>query len=488
MIRDFRRLLVILVVLMLAIGCTPDYPFILQVPEGQTTPTLDFQITPYPTRRAYGPGELVDYTAQTGDTLPAIAIHFNTNVEEILAANPIIPGDATTMPPGLPMKIPIYYRPLWGSSFQIIPDSLFINGPEQVDFNSSSFVDQTGGWLKNYSAYTSGQTRSGAEIVDLVALNYSISPRLLLALLNYQTGALSNPKLPVDKYLLGFEDKDQPTLYLQLIKAANLLNNGYYNWRSGNLTELDLEDGSLERPDPWQNAATLGLQYYYSIIFTKPYYQRATSPNGLAATYAALFGDPWLDVKPHIPGSLRQPDFRLPFLPGKTWAYTGGPHTGWGNGAPFSAVDFAPPSILHGCATSSEWVVALADGIIARSETGIVVLDLDFDGDERTGWIVFYLHIGEDGRIPVGTRVKAGDQIGHPSCEGGSSTGTHVHLARKYNGEWLLAEGVLGLNLEGWIVKNGDEAYAGTLEKNGLILRACLCADARSQLSSSRPY
>jgi len=485
--RNFHFLLSILVILILVSGCTPEYPFILEVPGGESTPTLDFEITPFPTRRPYGPGELVDYIAQTGDTLPVLAIHFNTSVEEIMAANPIIPGDATTMPPGMPMKIPIYYRPLWGSSYQIIPDSLFINGPEQVDFDSSAFVNQTGGWLKNYSAYVAGITRSGAEIVDYVALNYSISPRLLLAILDYQTGALSNPRQPVDEYLLGFEDKFNPTIYLQLLKAANLINNGYYDWRSGSLSELELEDGSLERPDPWQNAATVGLQYYYSIVYTKPYYQRAISPDGLAATYAKLFGNPWLDVVPHIPGSLRQPDFRLPFLTGKLWAYTGGPHTGWGEGAPFAAIDFAPPSTLHGCALSSEWVAAVADGIIARSETGIVVLDLDMDGDERTGWVIFYLHIGEDGRIPLGTRVKAGDPIGHPSCERGSSTGTHVHIARKYNGEWLLAEGALGFNLEGWVVTNGDEAYEGTLEKSGAVVRACVCADARSQLSSSRP-
>jgi LasA protease len=485
--RHRRLFFTILVILVLVSGCAPAYPFILEMPGGQSTPTLDFEITPLPTRRPYNPGELVDYISQTGDTLPALAVHFNTRVEEILAANPIIPLDATTMPPGMPMKIPIYYLPLWGSSYQIIPDSLFINGPEQVNFNSSAYVNQTAGWLKNYTAYASGQTRSGAEIVDYVALNYSISPRLLLAILDFQTGALSDPRQPVDEYLLGFEDRDRPTIYLQLLKAANLINNGYYGWRNGVLTELELEDGSLERPDPWQNAATVGLQYYYSQVFTKPYYQRATSPDGLAATYAALFGNPWLDVNAHIPGSLHQPDFRLPFLPGKIWAYTGGPHTGWGEGAPFAAIDFAPPSILHGCATTNEWVVALSDGIISRSEHGIVVLDLNMDGDERTGWVIFYLHVGEDGRIPIGTRVKAGDQIGHPSCEGGSSTGTHIHIARKYNGEWVLAGGTLGFNLEGWLVADGDQAYTGTLEKNGISVRACLCADARSQLSSSRP-
>ncbi len=472
---------------MLISGCTADYPFILQVPDTEATPTLEFESTPFPTRPSYGPGQLVDYNAQTGDTLPALAVHFNTTVEEILIANPIVPADATTMPPGMPMKIPIYYRPLWGSSYQIIPDSLFINGPEQVDFNTGAFVKLTDGWLKDYDAYVSGQIRSGAEIVDFVALNYSLSPRLLLALLDYQTGALSDPQQPKDKFLLGLKKKDRETLYLQLLDAANLLNNGYYTWRNGDLTELELEDGSLERPDPWQNAATVGLQVYFSTVYTKPYYLHATSPDGLAATYSKLFGDPWQEVSPHIPGSLRQPGFRLPFLPDKYWAYTGGPHSPWGEGAPFAAIDFAPPSTQHGCALSDEWVVAVADGLVARSETGIVVLDLDMDGDERTGWAVFYLHLREEGRAAIGTRVKAGDALGHPSCERGSSTGTHVHIARKYNGEWMLAEGVVGFNLEGWLAFCGNAAYEGTLVKGGATVRACVCADARSQLNSGMP-
>ena len=39
--------------------------------------------------------------------------------------------------------------------------------------------------------------------------------------------------------------------------------------------------------------------------------------------------------------------------------------------------------------------------------------------------------------------VETDDRIGHASCEGGVSTGTHLHFARKYNGEWVLADGPL---------------------------------------------
>jgi LasA protease len=110
-------------------GCASPAPagILSSTPTNETTPDRP-AITLQPTRPAYNPGELVDYTAQTGDTLPALASHFNTTVAEIRIANPIIPQDATSMPPGMPMKIPIYYQPLWGSSYQIIPDSLFVYG------------------------------------------------------------------------------------------------------------------------------------------------------------------------------------------------------------------------------------------------------------------------------------------------------------------------------------------------------------------------
>lgn len=77
------------------------------------------------------------------------------------------------------------------------------------------------------------------------------------------------------------------------------------------------------------------------------------------------------------------------------------------------------------------------------------MLDLDGDGDEHTGWVILYLHLGKTEQIQPGMLVKTGDPIGHPSCEGGSATGTHIHIARKYNGEWIPAYGALPFNLEG---------------------------------------
>jgi murein DD-endopeptidase MepM/ murein hydrolase activator NlpD len=472
-------------------GCTPAsnnrFQFTQQaLVENPVTNDQIITTTPLPTRPAYPPGTLVDYIAQSGDTLPALAAHFNTTIDEIKEANPVIPQDVTTLPPGFPMQIPIYYQSIWSSPFQIIPDMAFVYGPDDVGFDIIQFVNSQPGWLKSARAAIGDRMRSGGEVVLYVSEMFSISPRLLVSILEYQTGALSQTDLPsnIDGYLLGYVEPLHKGLAQQLIWTANRLNNGYYDWRNGTFSAYKHSDGRLELPDPWQNAASVALQYYFSQVMNRIDYSQAVSGNGLLNIYQNFFGDPWEGDISLIEGSLRQPEFILPFVAGQTWAYTGGPHTAWGQGQPFSAIDFAPASNVGGCSISKDYALAVADGVISRTGFAFAVLDLDGDGDERTGWSIFYLHLANNSILPVGTKLNQGDPIGIPSCEGGTSTGTHVHIARKYNGEWVLAGGPLAFNLEGWKVTSTNVAYQGGLERNGKILRACVCSDKSSQITA----
>jgi LasA protease len=444
--------------------------------------------TPMPTRPPYSPGELVEYIAQTGDTLPALAVRFNTTEAEIRKANPILPEQVTTMPPGMPMQIPIYYKPLWGTPFQMIPDSLFVYGPAEVGFDPVKFASAQPGWFKDAEGYSGTNTLRGGQMLVRLAQNYSVSTRLLLALIEFQTGGVTQTdRTNIDNPSpLGFRDRRSVGLYRELVLVSNTLNNAYYSWRNGTLTEFMLKDGRLFRPDPWQNAATVALQYYFSRVLPADAFEQAIEGQGFIQTYTALFGDPWENVQPHIPGSLQQPPMLFPFPPGDAWAYTGGPHTGYGDGEPFAAIDFAPPAVVGGCTPTDQMATAVADGVvIARKAQAVAILDLDGDGDERTGWVVFHLHLAGDSIPPSGTVLKAGDPIGLPSCEGGRSTGTHVHIARKYNGEWMLAGGVLAFNLEGWVAGDGGSAYAGTLTRFGQVIRANTSSDANSHVRST---
>ncbi len=480
MLRKKQTLLLLFVLSLVA--CQPQGGNTLPAIQSPTQTPGPFP-TPSPSRPEYNPGELVDYVAQTGDTLPALASHFNTTIQEIRDANPGIPSDATTMPPGMPMKIPIYYLPFWGTTFQILPDSQFVNGPAAIGFDTAAFVAGHPGWLKDYRAYAEDANHSGAEIVDMVATNYSVNPRVLLTILEYLTGALSQPVPPNGNYPLGDIDYTHAGLYMQLIWAADVLNNGYYGWRTGTLTEIEHLEGNIERPDPWQTAASVAFQYFFSLHDSLDDYTHAIGPTGFAQTYTNLFGDPWVVDQPHIPVSLTQPELTFPFAVGATWAFTGGPHTGWGSLLPWAALDFAPPDV-KGCSTTQLPALAVADGVVVRSEPGVVMLDLDGDGNERTGWDILYLHVATTGRATVGQVLKVGDPVGYPSCEGGTATGTHVHIARKYNGEWIPVNSAISFNLNGWIAHIGNAPYQGTLTRGNQEIIACDCSDAASQVKN----
>jgi len=476
-------ILVLLLSACLPVNTNPTFDPALVISDPTKTPI------PKTERPVYSPGELVDYTAQSGDTLSNLAYRFNTTKEEILDANPIIPEDATTLPPGLPMEIPIYYESLWGSQFKILPNCAFVNGPAQIGFDIEEFVQSQPGWFKYFDQFAAEEQRSGAEIVSYISTSFSISPKLLLAILEYQLNALSDPIPPddlLDGYPLGYRSTGYHGLYIQLVWAANILNQGYYGWQGSHLDTLEFMDRTIEHPDPWQNSATVALQYYFSHLEPRAVYNHTIHAAGFLKTYQDLFGTPW-GCEPHIPGSLRQPLMTLPFKDGETWAFTGGPHTGWGQGDPWAALDFAPPSAETGCEITSAWAAAVAPGIISRSEPGLIELDLDGDGDHRTGWVLLYLHLGTQHRIPTNTWVETGDNLGHPSCEGGESTGSHIHIARKYNGEWIPAAGVIPFNLGGWIAYEGSREYQGTLVLYSETVIASTDAEEKSLISSPRP-
>jgi murein DD-endopeptidase MepM/ murein hydrolase activator NlpD len=458
----------------------------LPAPGGR--PDVALPTPPFPARPLYAAGQLVDYTAQDGDTIPLLAWRFNTTPDAILEANPFIPPSTVIMPPGMPMKIPIYYQPFWGSPYQILPDSLFVNGPAQSRFDTRAFLKSRSTWLNDYTTFASDTNMDAATVIDYLARHYSISPRLLLALLEYRTGALSKPTTDLEEqdFALGLRNWDQKGLFNQLAWAADRLNDFYYRYRAMHVAPIEHKDGRIERIDPWQNAASVSLILFFNDILDTPDYYRAIGPDGFARTYRQVFGDPWQNLQPHLPGSLAQPELTLPFEPGKVWAYTGGPHTGWGTLEPYAAIDFAPPSGASGCQTNDNWVTAMTEGLALPSEVGEVILDLDKDGDIRTGWVIYQLHVASDGRIPPGTVVKRGDRVGHPSCEGGHATGTHVHIARLYNGEWMQADGMLPFVMEGWSVRAGTEPYLGQLTRNAQVVTACVCSNHKSFIQTER--
>ena len=73
------------------------------------------------------------------------------------------------------------------------------------------------------------------------------------------------------------------------------------------------------------------------------------------------------------------------------------------------------------------------------------------------------MHLSSYERVAAGTWLNQDDKVGHPSCEGGKSTGTHLHITRKYNGEWLGVDAPLPFILGPWEALAGPSSYQGWL-------------------------
>jgi LysM repeat protein len=429
------------------------------------------------------------YYTQAGDTLPVVAVRFNVQVSEIYSPEPL--PETSLLHPNQLLIIP---NRLANTTVpdKLMPDSEIVFSPSAIDFDIERFANEAGGYLSTYYDWlgTTGKT-SGPAIIERVATENSINPRLLLALLEYQSGwVYGQPDnlLKVD-YPMGRIELKQKGLYHQLAWAVNQLSIGYYGWREGHLTEIRFSDRVTARLAPNLNAGSVALQFYFSQIFDTPGWVEAVDiEGGFSVLYERMYGNAWsraLVVEPLYPPELLQPDMILPFLIGQLWSYSGGPHGAWEHDGARAALDFAPGSTESGCVDSNKWVVAAAPGLVVRTGSGVIIVDLDGDGYEQTGWVILYLHVS-DSVVQVGDWLEKSDLLGHPSCEGGVATGTHVHIARKYNGEWIPADGPLPFMLSGWVARAGENPYEGTLIKGDQVIQASVVGSFESRISRVR--
>ncbi|MDD2522978.1 MAG: LysM peptidoglycan-binding domain-containing protein [Anaerolineaceae bacterium] len=463
-------------------------PQTLQSPQATPTPHQEPRLTMTPAPLSATPTAMPPltlptlranediYTIQSGDSLAAIALRSQVSVRQIIDANDlenpdlINPGQVITIPPASANEL--------ATNFRIIPDSEIVYGPSVKDFDIESIIWQFNGKLNWYEEeLDDGTILSGAQIVQRVANEQSVNPRLLLALIEHQSGCLlsRNEDCDLEEYPLGLINSKQEGLYKQLNWAANELLRGSGLWQKSLLAVWTLADGDVMRIDPSINAGTAGLQHLFSLIEGKTDWKKTVSENGFYKTYNDLFGYPFaLSVDPLIPEDLAQPELILPLADGDVWLLTSGPHWAWGSGSAWAALDFAPPGEEndYGCYFSDAPVLAAADGIVVHSEGSAVVIDLDGDGYEQTGWTLNYFHISKASSIPVGTRVATGDVIGISSCEGGVTNGTHFHLARRYNGVWIDAGGEIPFNLGGWVASSYGIVYDGSLTRDGVTVEA----------------
>ena len=447
---------------------TPEYV----APTATSTPDI-----PLPELRADF-NEKAFYVVQNGDTAEAIAFRYGTSVERItgLADKPA----NTFLKNGMLLLVSAPKR-TFSSGVRILPDEYIVMGYPSIGYDLAYEVRQAGGYLSTYSEYTSSGNLTGTEIVQKIATDYSISPIILLELLEYKSNwVYGQPRSIVEEhYPLGWLGENTEGLYKQLSWAAQVLSKGYYGWRYGTVSEIPFYKNP--KPDtaiyfnPLLNAGSVAIQYLFSQLYLYDEFEEAIYGfNGFLQQFYLDFGNVWdyYVTDPHgFNDQLTQPFLELPFNQDDEWSITGGPHESWTTGSPLGALDFAPRMAEHGCARSDSWITTSAPGLVIRNGVGTVVLDLDMDGHEETGWVIYYLHVRTDGKAEPGTLLPLHGRVGHPSCEGGAATGTHLHIARKYNGEWVQAYGPIPFDMSGWI-PFGGESYLGGLQRGDEIIYA----------------
>lgn len=502
-----KRLLIFLAALLVAAaGCVRNQPEVIiitatflpeptpvaLVPDQMPAPPIEQTLlaneppanqTPDPAR----PGAVSaarEYVVQPGDTLSGIAVSYGTTIETLIQLNDIANPDALEV--GQIIRLPDPPTETT-SDFKILPDARVVFGPRATSFDIAGFIAQQPGFIRTATDTINDEDFTAAEVVERVAYEYSVDPRLLLALVELKAGWLSEPD-PADEkkaYPIGIGDSPfgftRRGLYRQLAWAADQINAGYYGWKHRGLSTLEFSGGIRLLYSPSLNAGTVALQFLLSQLSPYATWEREIGPDGLFAIYSRYFGNPFDGGAGEvIPPDLEQPPLGLPFPRGETWYYTGGPHGGWGTGSAWAAIDFAPPddpaTKTTACYVSDHFAVAVADGVVARTSEGAVVLDLDGDGDETTGWTILYLHLAEQDSVTEGTVLRQGDPVGRPSCEGGFSNGTHMHIARRYNGEWIPAycescapgAQMPPFVMDGWMaVGLSNQEYQGYLMKEG---------------------
>jgi LysM repeat protein len=426
----------------------------------------------------------VAYTVAPGDTLSAIAARFGTTVENLMAANGISDPDSIFI--GQELRL-VVTADRDGPSMRTVPDSEVVLGPAYLDFDAGAFVRAQGGPLATYSEAVNGVVLSGPDIVDRVAREFSVGPRVLLAFVEARSGWVTGtrPDEPPagDDYPAGLVDPARSGLWLQLNWLADRLNGGYYDWKTRDSRLLTLADGTHLRGHEELGPGSFAVQRALALQSSEEQLQGRLQ--AFDAAYRRLFGDPWdREVATPVVGAVNFPQLALPWRNGETWWLTGGPHGGWASGSAWSALDFVPDDEARGCYVSAGWVTSPADGVVllaGEDQTwgeGQLWIDIDGDGRRETGPVVYFLHITVDGAVSNGQRVRVGDRLGHPSCEGGVSNATHVHIARLSDGEWIAAAGADPLTLGRWMAVGAPSAYDGGLvDGAGDEREACECRE-----------
>ena len=312
-----------------------------------------------------------------------------------------------------------------------------------------------------------------AEVISHYAGYSSISPKLLIALMEQESGVVTDSKTQakLDRPFgilsskVGFRE--------QVEDISSRLASEFYKGHSFSETGIN-EKLTTDRDAIKALKAILAPKYQSNadsaLKANETAHHKAVISVG--QLYNKLFGDSDHKVKARTANQSKIANidnyFQLPYLVGETWR-NGGSHTNTGSGSyPQSSLDFNDGG-RWGDNLRHIWVTAAAPGRVKyHSSCFMEVIHED-------GWSTTYYHLeniqyGTNANVSRNTRIaNYADTYNQALCDGGQSSGPHLHFSLKRNGQFYHLNGI---KLSGYTVDTGRDSYDGNcnyfwLERGG---------------------
>jgi len=293
---------------------------------------------------------------------------------------------------------------------------------EMFDFNIDA-------WLKTHAPSLAAQ----AETLSHWSGYSGISPRVLLALMELQTGVVSSSQPSPASLERPFGTLVAASGFsAQLREVAETLRDAMY----------DAADRSTRGPVALSTGNP--LRTLFALSGTESARATQLADIGFTDVYRRLFGtEPTQVSRTAQPRAEVPPTNLLQFpYPLKARWHIGGAHTNSGSGRfPMSSLDMSVGG-WWGSDQSRNWVSASASGKFKRHSSCLA--EIVHDG----GWSTTYYHLMNIGPA-TGDTVEANAPIANPAssrgqalCNGGASTGPHQHWSLKSNGSQHHLNGV----------------------------------------------
>ncbi len=314
----------------------------------------------------------------------------------------------------------------------ISPHQLVYTPQEMLSFNIEEYLENHAPQLVDF-----------AEIISHWSGYSSISPKIIITIIEHQTGLLTN--------------FDASSLEKPLGKLST--QNGFSN---------QVKDVAIRIADSYyqsRNNSTVTVESIMQNILSLNTGEMRKSPKSFETTYFTLFPG---EVERSVGQSGIQADegpqqippdnlLQLPYPVGESWRF-GGSHVSSGSGIhPQASLDFFTGSGGWGSNTSPYWVSSATAGTAIRhSSCSVEVIH------PLAEWSTSYYHL-DNVQVTTNQSVAINTPLANYAnteaqalCNGGSSTGPHLHFSLKQNGAYYHLDGV---KLSGYSVHTGRYSY-----------------------------